>query len=80
MTMRKIKNLFIAIFVICFMTSCSNEGGHFISDANQRAEVEKDLQEKMAQLPNGDLFSILKSRNSAEMSPAWVQRAARLFR
>ena len=57
MTMRKIKNLLIAIFVIGFMSSCSNRD-HFISDATQRAEVEKDLQEKMAQLPNGDLFSI----------------------
>ena len=58
MTMRKIKNLLIAIFVIGFMSSCSNRD-HFISDATQRAEVEKDLQEKMAQLPNGDLFNVL---------------------
>lgn len=61
MTMRKIKNLLIAIFVIGFMSSCSNGGDHFISDATQRAEVERDLQEKMAQLPNGDLFNILNS-------------------
>ena len=55
------KNLLIAIFVIGFMSSCSNGGDHFISDATQRAEVERDLQEKMAQLPNGDLFNILNS-------------------
>ena len=52
MTMRKIKNLLIAIFVIGFMSSCSNRD-HFISDATQRAEVEKDLQEKMAHKARG---------------------------
>lgn len=57
--MRKIKNLFLAVLFLGLLASCNR--GHFISDAQQRAEVEKDLQEKMAQLPNGDLFNILNS-------------------
>ena len=55
--MRKIKNLFLAIFAIALLVSCSREE-HFISDAAQRTEVEKDLQAKMAQLP-ADLFNVL---------------------
>ncbi|MBQ8222694.1 MAG: transglutaminase domain-containing protein [Bacteroidales bacterium] len=56
--MRKIKNLFLAVLFLGLISSCNREE-HFISDAQQRAEVEKDLQEKMAQLPNGDLFNVL---------------------
>lgn len=56
--MRKIKNLFLAVLILGLFSSCNREE-HFISNAQQRAEVEKDLQEKMAQLPNGDLFKVL---------------------
>ena len=41
------------------MLSCSDKGSHFISDAKQRNDVKKDLEAKMAELPNGDYFSIL---------------------
>ena len=37
-------------------TSCNNE--HFISDAEERASVEKDFEAKRTQLPNGDLFRV----------------------
>lgn len=33
---------------------------HFISDASFYQQVERDLQKKQAQLPNGDFFAILK--------------------
>ncbi|MBR0323829.1 MAG: hypothetical protein IIX06_04985, partial [Bacteroidales bacterium] len=58
--MNKIKNLVLAFFVISMMFSCVDNASHFISDAQQRAEVKKDLEAKMATLPNGDYFNILK--------------------
>ena len=45
-------------FVMMLMMSC-NDASHFISDAKQRNDVKKDLEAKMAELPNGDYFSIL---------------------
>ena len=56
--MNKIKSLVLAFFVVS-MLSCSDKGSHFISDAKQRADVKTDLATKMAELPNGDYFSIL---------------------
>ena len=56
--MNKIKSLVLAFFVLS-MLSCSDKGSHFISDAKQRNDVKKDLEAKMAELPNGDYFSIL---------------------
>lgn len=41
------------------MLSCTDKGSHFISDAKQRNDVKKDLEAKMAELPNGDYFNIL---------------------
>lgn len=66
--MRKIKNLFLAIFAIALFVSCSREE-HFISDGQQRAEVEKDLQAKMAQLP-ADLFDVLNMEMPAKEKEA----------
>ena len=56
--MNKIKSLVLAFFVLS-MLSCSDKGSHFISDAKQRNDVKKDLEAKMAELPNGDYFNIL---------------------
>ena len=56
--MNKIKSLVLAFFVVS-MLSCSDKGSHFISDAKQRSDVKTDLAAKMAELPNGDYFSIL---------------------
>ena len=55
--MKKIKSVLLAIFVLTLLASCSREE-HFISNEQQRAEVEQDFQKKMAQLP-ADLFDIL---------------------
>ena len=46
------------VLVLILMMSC-NDASHFISDAKQRNDVKKDLEAKMAELPNGDYFSIL---------------------
>lgn len=56
--MRKIKNLLLAIFVLTLFASCSREE-HFISDEKQRAEVEKDFQDKMNQIHNEELLAIM---------------------
>ena len=56
--MNKIKSLVLAFFVLS-MFSCTDKGSHFISDAKQRNDVKKDLEAKMAELPNGDYFNIL---------------------
>ncbi len=45
-------------FVLMLMMSC-NDTTHFISDAQQRADVKTDLETKMAEFPNGDYFNIL---------------------
>ncbi|KAA6330063.1 hypothetical protein EZS27_021190 [termite gut metagenome] len=49
--------LLIASLVSFFGTGC-NEQAHFISDAGERAEVEKDFQAKQAALSTGDLFAV----------------------
>ena len=46
------------VFVLMLMMSC-NDATHFISDAQQRADVNADLEAKMAEFPNGDYFNIL---------------------
>ena len=46
------------VFVLMLMMSC-NDATHFISDAQQRADVKADLEAKMAEFPNGDYFNIL---------------------
>ena len=56
--MNKIKSLVLVFFVVS-MLSCSDKESHFISDAKQRSDVKTDLAAKMAELPNGDYFSIL---------------------
>lgn len=45
-------------FVLMLMMSC-NDTTHFISDAQQRADVKTDLEAKMSEFPNGDYFNIL---------------------
>ena len=57
--MNKIKNLVLAFFVMSMMFSCADNTTHFISDAQQRADVKADLEAKMAEFPNGDYFNIL---------------------
>ena len=57
--MNKIKNLVLAFFVMSMMFSCADNTTHFISDAQQRADVKADLEAKMAEFPNGDYFKIL---------------------
>ena len=46
------------VLVLILMMSC-NDTTHFISDAQQRADVKADLEAKMAEFPNGDYFKIL---------------------
>ena len=55
----KVKAVALAFAFIFMMASCSDNGSHFISDAKQRADVEKDLKAKMEILPNGNYFDIL---------------------
>ena len=57
--MKKVRNLLLTLLLIGVAFSCTKKEEHFISDAKQRAEVEAVLQEKMAQLPDGNLFEIL---------------------
>lgn len=57
-------NLFCISFLLIMLVSCGEKEVHFISDAQQRQDVENDLKAKMAQLPNGDLFSIFDSELS----------------
>ena len=57
--MKRIKNLFLLIAFIGFVSSCAKKEEHFISDAKQRAEVEADFQEKMTQIPDVGLNNVL---------------------
>ena len=54
--------------IICLgflvFAACNAPEEHFISDPQQRADVETDLNEKMKQLPNGNLFSIFDTELS----------------
>ena len=54
--------LFIPILLA--FASCTQKEEHFISDAQQRADVETDLKAKIQQLPEGDLFSIFDTELS----------------
>lgn len=75
--MRNITKIITLIVVVLFAASCSKES-HFISDESQRVDVQRDLQEKMAAMPNGDLFSIFnddldgKEREALEFMYAYM--------
>lgn len=75
--MRRKNTLIISILLLLFI-SCSKKEVHFISDAQQRKDVKTDLQEKMAQLPEGHLFYIfdteltLKEREALEFLYAYM--------
>lgn len=61
--MKRIKNLFLVIAFIGFVSSCAKKEEHFISDSKQRAEVEADFQEKMTQIPDIGLNEVLNDPN-----------------
>ncbi|MCQ2318469.1 MAG: transglutaminase domain-containing protein [Bacteroidales bacterium] len=75
--MRHITRIITLIVAVFFVTSCSKEQ-HFISDKSQRADVQRDLQEKMAAMPNGDLFAVFnediagKEREALEFLYAYM--------
>ena len=60
--MKTIKRLFFAIAILLVAASCTRED-HFISDSKQRAEVETDFHEKMAQIPDIGLNEVLNDPN-----------------
>ena len=60
--MNKIKSLVLAFIVVSMMFSCAEKESHFISDAQQRADVKADLATKMTAFPNGDYFNILDKK------------------
>lgn len=69
--MKKTKILLLSFFMMVAFSSCSDKNQqHFISDAQQRADVEQDLATRMSQLPNGDLFSILNEDMSLQEKEA----------
>lgn len=69
--MKKTKILLLSFFMMVAFSSCSDKNQqHFISDAQQRADVEQDLETRMSQLPNGDLFSILNEDMSLQEKEA----------
>ena len=61
--MKRIKNLFLVIAFIGFVSSCAKKEEHFISDSKQRAEVEADFHEKMTQIPDIGLNEVLNDPN-----------------
>ena len=75
--MKRIKKIITVIVAVLIVTSCSKEQ-HFISDESQRIDVQRDLQKKMAAMPNGDLFSIFnedldgKEREALEFMYAYM--------
>lgn len=75
--MKHITKIITLIVAVVFATSCSKEN-HFISDESQRADVQQDLQAKMAAMPNGDLFAIFnedlckKEREALEFMYAYM--------
>lgn len=75
--MKHIKKIITLIVAVFFVTSCSKEQ-HFISDKSQRADVQRDLQEKMAAMPNGGLFAVFnedlagKEREALEFLYAYM--------
>lgn len=46
--------------LMVFFSSCN--GNHFITDESYRAQVEKDLELKKKQLPDGDLFAVFDAQ------------------
>lgn len=69
--MGKTKILLLSFVMMVLFLSCSDKNQqHFISDAQQRADVEQDLETRMSQLPNGDLFSILNEDMSLQEKEA----------
>lgn len=69
--MKKTKILLLSFVMMVLFLSCSDKNQqHFISDAQQRADVEQDLETRMSQLPNGDLFSILNEDMSLQEKEA----------
>ena len=76
-TIIKISAIFSLSFLLIF-ASCTQKETHFISDAQQRNDVENDLNAKMQQLPEGDLFSIfdteltLKEREALQFLYAYM--------
>jgi len=75
--MKRITKIITLIVAVLFATSCSKDN-HFISDELQRADVQHDLQAKMAAMPNGDLFKIFnedlgeKEREALEFMYAYM--------
>lgn len=53
------KKTFLAILSVLFVLTACTGDKHFISDAAYYEQVQKDLQLKQEQLPNGDFFEIL---------------------
>ncbi len=68
----------LPITFLLIFASCTQKETHFISDAQQRNDVENDLNAKMQQLPEGDLFSIfdteltLKEREALQFLYAYM--------
>lgn len=63
----KIFNAVIALGITACLAACG-ESGHFITDTNYRAQVEKDFQAKKELMSQGDLFTVFndKSLTTAE--------------
>ena len=72
------KTIIFFISILLIFASCTQKETHFISDAQQRNDVENDLKAKMQQLPEGDLFSIfdteltLKEREALQFLYAYM--------
>lgn len=72
------KSIIFFISILLIFASCTQKETHFISDAQQRNDVESDLKAKMQQLPEGDLFSIfnteltLKEREALQFLYAYM--------
>ena len=60
------KSIIFFISLLLIFASCTQKEEHFISDAQQRSNVETDLKAKMQQLPEGNLFSILDTELSTK--------------
>ena len=62
----KTNRLSIICLGLLVFAACNAPEEHFISDPQQRADVEADLNKKMSLLPNGDLFSIFDTELSTK--------------
>ena len=58
--MRTIVHLLGLVCFLGLLVSCQN---HFMTDETYRAGVEQDLNQKMQQLPDGDLFAVLQRKD-----------------